>query len=417
MTDAAASTDTALVDEQEPTYAEIEAFRRDRVLLNKEQATPERYPRMFNVSAGFLYRAIVRPESPEPPEYVTIPQRDSDRVEFEVAMARWNQLWEAAQFRRRFFDDSDELPPKMQRIADRGDLNVVFVPRTQTRYYEHAPLFHLLPREVLQRFGLPVLQPGQWPLTSPSVFVDDFLPTDFERRLERAWAATVWRNLVSGSPMTAFSKDEPIRLLAHNLDFWLPPVCAVMQQILGGFPAVSNGVEEGPVPLSDGGVLEGAVTANPRTGGDLWAGEDEAAEVVGWVVEEADANGKLRGILDAVRSNRVEDDFSDRWSFAREDFERRLYRKRSKVRVRFVELTDTIPVQAPETEIDGQMVFADFLALLDPRERQIVVLLNSGMTKLTEIADILGYRNHSPVSKRLKRIREQAARYFDQTQP
>ncbi|MFF5230279.1 hypothetical protein [Dactylosporangium sp. NPDC000521] len=126
-------------------------------------------------------------------------------------------------------------------------------------------------------------------------------------------------------------------------------------------------------------------------------------------MEQADAHGQLRGILDAVCSNRVEDDFSDRWSFAREDFERRLYRKRSKVKSRFVELTDTTPVAAPETEIDGQLVFADFLALLDPRGRQIVVLLNSGMTKLTDIADVLGYRNHSPVSKRLKRIREHAA--------
>jgi hypothetical protein len=35
-----------------------------------------------------------------------------------------------------------------------------------------------------------------------------------------------------------------------------------------------------------------------------------------------------------------------------EDFERRLYRKRAKIKVRFVELTDTITVQGPETEIE-----------------------------------------------------------------
>ena len=50
----------------------------------------------------------------------------------------------------------------------------------------------------------------------------------------------------------------------------------------------------------------------------------EAAEAVAWTVDEADAAGRLRGILDAIRSNRVEDDFSYRWSFAREDFERKL---------------------------------------------------------------------------------------------
>ncbi|WP_231332087.1 hypothetical protein [Actinomadura graeca] len=147
-------------------------------------------------------------------------------------------------------------------------------------------------------------------------------------------------------------------------------------------------------------------------GSDLWRGEAEAAEVVRATVEHADADGQLRGILEAVRSHRVQDDFSDYWSFAREDFERKLYSKRSKIGVRFVELTDTIPVQGPESEILDGLVYGDFLALLNPRERQVVVLLHSGITKLTEIADLLGYRNHSPVSKRLTQIRKKAAAYF-----
>lgn len=129
---------------------------------------------------------------------------------------------------------------------------------------------------------------------------------------------------------------------------------------------------------------------------------------------EADASGRLRGILDGVRSNRVEHDFSDRSSYAREDFERKLYRKRSKVKVRFAELLHTIPVQRPETEVEDAMVFTDFLALLNKRDRQVVVLLNSGTTKLTDLAGILAYSNHSAASKRLKRIREQADRYFDE---
>lgn len=97
---------------------------------------------------------------------------------------------------------------------------------------------------------------------------------------------------------------------------------------------------------------------------------------------------------------------------AREDFERKLHSKRSKVQVRFVELTDTIPVQGPETEVIDGLMYGDFLALLDPRERQVVVLLRSGITKLDEIASLMGYKNHSPVSKRLARIREKAAAYF-----
>lgn len=89
--------------------------------------------------------------------------------------------------------------------------------------------------------------------------------------------------------------------------------------------------------------------ANPRKGGYVWAGEEDAADAVAQTVEAADHHGRLRDILDAVRSNRSEEDFSEKWTHAREDFERRLYRKRSKVKVRFIELTDNIPVQGPET--------------------------------------------------------------------
>jgi hypothetical protein len=62
----------------------------------------------------------------------------------------------------------------------------------------------------------------------------------------------------------------------------------------------------------------------------------------------------------------------------------------------------------------GTLVTNDFLATLDTRNRQIVVLLNSGITSRTEIAERLGYANHSAVSKRLTQIRQAAERYFDQ---
>lgn len=369
------------------------------------------YPRLFNRSAGFMYRAIVRPTIPDPLEFITVPVRPRD-LKLELAIAEWNLLWEAGQFRRRMFDE-DELPGVIGRVADRGDHNVLFVPRTRSRYFEYAPLFHLLPRRAVEQHGLPLIEATSWPYLV-SHREEPALPSDFAKRLARAWSGQVWRHLVPGSRMRSFSASDPIKLLAHNLDFWLPPVTEVMQRILRELPEVDNGIANEVPRLEDGSLLSGAVMANPRMGSELWCGEVQAADVLGWVVDEADADGRLRGILDAVRSNRVEDDFSDHWSFAREDFERKLHRKRSKVKVRFVELSDTIPVQGPETEVVGSSVVADFLALLNERDRQIVVLLNSGTTKLTDVADVLGYSNHSAVSKRLARIRNDASRLLDQ---
>jgi len=98
---------------------------------------------------------------------------------------------------------------------------------------------------------------------------------------------------------------------------------------------------------------------------------------------------------------------------AREDFEPKLYKKRSKVKVSFVELPETITVQGPETQVLDDVVYGDFLAVLGPRDRQIVVLLRSGVTKLGAAAEILGYKNHSAVSKQLKKILAQAQEFPD----
>ena len=403
-----------MTDERMPSAAQVDAWQRETLSVPADAADADQFPRMLNLSAGPMFRAVLRPDVPERPEFVTMPIRSTaDRDA--VVVAEWNSLWEAAQYRRRFFN-LDELPPMLAKIADAGDVNAIVVPRTRSRYYEYAPLMHLLPASTLQRFGLPLLRSGQWPFSVQTVDYDRYLPADFENRLARAWAWHVWPHLNSGSRASAFSEQEPIRLLAHNLDFWLPPVTQVIQEKLGTFPEVGVEAEPGPVMLEDGTILEGAHAGRPRMGGDVWRGSDEAAEALGRTIDAADRTGHLRGILDAVRSHRVADDFSPYWSRAREDFERKLYNKRAKVRVRFVELTDTIAVQGPESEVVGDMVTNDFLALLDRKDREIVILLNSGTTRLAEIASLLGYANHSAVSKRLAGIRRQAAAFFSETE-
>ena len=160
-------------------------------------------------------------------------REDDEALRRSLTVHDWNQLWEAAQFRRRFFDEND-LTPDLAKIADRGDFNIILVPRTQSRLYEYAPLYHLLSRSTCERFGLPLLGRGQWPFGVENVDIAKYLPVDFERRLSQAWAATVWRHLNSGSGLTAFSRDDPIRLLAHNLDFWIPP--SVIQGLILSAP-------------------------------------------------------------------------------------------------------------------------------------------------------------------------------------
>lgn len=379
---------------------------------------PDQYPRFANMSAGFLQDLLLRPAHTLPVEYVYVPMPAGRRsLSTAGRLAMWNGAWETAQLRNRIKYFVHELPKEVRPIVRlREDINVTFVPRwDHSRYNAYAPLFHLLPRRTLVRFNLPVLGTGFW----PSLFAaKQVLPADFDARLERAFASHIWPYLSPGSRLDGFSRDDPIRLLAHNLDYWLGPITDMVQVQLRTYgrpettePEVAAKMAKARLDLGDREL--GVTVERPLRGGDLWRGEDDARAATAELVDRADARGQLRGILEAVRGARVEEDFSARWSFAREDFERRLYSKRRKIKIRFVELTDTIPVHGPESEVEDRLIYEDFLAVLDRKERQVVVLLRSGFTRVGEIASQLGYANHSPVSKALARIRRKAANFFD----
>ncbi len=81
---------------------------------------------------------------------------------------------------------------------------------------------------------------------------------------------------MSGSKMKAFSADDPIRLLAHNLDFWVSAVTSTIHDRLRDFPEIDKGKIPGPVTLEDGSVFAGAVAGNPCLAcpADIVAGGD-----------------------------------------------------------------------------------------------------------------------------------------------
>ncbi len=61
---------------------------------------------------------------------------------------------------RRLMFAEEDLPSAIRAVADRGDHNVIFVPRTSYRYYECRPLLHFIPKATLKRHGLPLMYRG-----------------------------------------------------------------------------------------------------------------------------------------------------------------------------------------------------------------------------------------------------------------
>ena len=91
-----------------------------------------------------------------------------------------------------------------------------------------------------------------------------------------------------------------------------------------------------------------------------------------------------------------------------------MYKKRSKkFKVTLVELKDDIAIHSPHSQLFEDELCEDFIAILNEKERKIVLLLRSGITKQKEISEILGYSNHSPVNKKLAKIRKQLKCYLE----
>lgn len=386
-------------------------------LADERELTSEDYPILYNISSAFFFQFQAMPKSPKLAEYVYVPEKYfcSDRTpEISVFISEWNISWESAKLRYRLFED--RIPEEFRWISKYKHDNIYLIPRIQpSNYYAYVPILHLLPLRLLKLYKLPILRKGNWPFSLRDWGVEKLLPKDCNERLSRAFALYIWPLINSGSKLNAFSSSDPIKLLAHNSDYWLPYINCVIENRLREFPRVEyESIEQKELIESIRSKAPDDISINrPLKGGHIWLGEDDAWTVAKEIIETADAKGNLRGIIHAIKSNRVEEDFSDRWSFEREDFERKLYNKRAKIKVKFVELTDTIPVQGPESEIHDNILWEDFLALLDTKEKQIVILLRNGYTKHGEISQILGYANHSPISKALKGIRRKLEKYIE----
>jgi hypothetical protein len=391
-------------------------------LAKGESLLPENFPELINLSAGFMFNFIPKPSHTLPPEFVYVPinpnkQWDKSSLKVTLAITEWNSLWEAGHLRSEFVPKilTHDFPKELRWLTKIENANLYLIPNGRKSAFDaFEPLYHLLPLHTLNRFGLPAFKPGFWPPRTYHHTIDQHFTDDFDERVAKAFASYLWPWLDSGSRLHSFSKDDPIVLLAHNLNFWLPCIYKVAEERLQCFHRVEfdNKKQMHAMQKIQTSLPSDIQVNRPLKGGSIWYGEEDARQATKELIQVADKDGKLRAILEAVRSNRVKDDFSNLWSYAKEDFERKIYHKRSKVRVSFVQLDEAKPVHAPTSELHGNLLWEDFIALLDRKERRIVVCLKNGTTRVSEISKRLGYANHSPVCKALKRIRDKAKKYL-----
>jgi hypothetical protein len=136
---------------------------RTQFIASGDQLSDECYPELYSLSPRFMFRFLPRPAQPTCPEflYVPPPTRSGDKgnegyVAALGVIAQWNLAWESAQLRQQMF--ADDLQKYLPKIRLKDDLNVYILPRTSKFLSAYLPIYMLLPRHVIERFGLPPLR-------------------------------------------------------------------------------------------------------------------------------------------------------------------------------------------------------------------------------------------------------------------
>jgi hypothetical protein len=229
---------------KEETIGDVDEF----FLAKGDETHPENFPELFNISAGMHFLEFIpRPVEVFPPEFVYIPLDgrksclDRKRLLTQLTITHWNVAWEAGHLRSEFIPQvfRTDLPDHLQFLTKYEDVNLYLIPDDGRRDFEaFAPLYHLLPVATLQRFGLPVLRRGLWPPFVYNEVLHSHIQKEFGDRLSKAFASHVWPLIDSGSSINAFSGDESLVVLTHNLNYWLPCVYKLAEQRLRSFGRV-----------------------------------------------------------------------------------------------------------------------------------------------------------------------------------
>jgi hypothetical protein len=255
------------------------------------------------------------------------------------------------------------------------------------RGHEPLMMFYLLPEEIVARTNLTdfprdpyvVLNNPKW----RAVYESDY----FQLVLTDTWAWLVWEYFGVRGGMEKYSGYDPFWRLAHAYTMWMQ-VFRFM------------------------GLTAERYFANNEPGDMLrYLSHEEMVEQ--FVIPMMDCylkRSKFYEWHEVVNNHRCHEDYDTRRSHIKTDFFRKWYHSRSKIKVLdFVDVED--PGYYPYEKIDSRLDLERFSKRLDETNQRIVKLLFAGYTQ-SEIAQMLGFANHSGICKRIKKIGVQLVEYM-----
>lgn len=297
--------------------------------------------------------------------------------------------------------------------------NIFFVLQRNSYTELHAMLASLVPETILKKFSISKRRANfhliPYKADNECKFYADQAVEAFGRYV---WTKISLRNRCK---YNFFDKNSPLRILASDYKFWMSRVFRYANECTDHFEETTY-IDPKWKPLE---VLREQFLASipveihgeykfsrPISGGDLWQYDDQkdCDEVLSKVISNDVTNQSLDPILEVLNSHHVHEDFSDRFSWIKEDFERSFYSKRSKVKISLMETVDGLPVWDNDYDTGyANLLFRDILSFFDQKDHHIILAIRSGKTT-SEVASEMGLKGHASISRKLKKIKSSIKR-------
>lgn len=302
-------------------------------------------------------------------------------------------------------------------IRDRyGQINAIEVAN-----FEYLPMFYCFPKELLQHDAKRLLRLPRNPahILKDKAWLDTVADDAFLSVLLDGAANLVWPAFEVKAHLESFSGDDPLWRLARAIG-----LCGeTLNQLLR--PNLMQTLIQNPTIEMP------------------WLTLETATQLFASLAYRAIDEHNLRPMIDTVKQMRCAEDFDDRSSRAKIDFNRKWYHSQTKhpmVSLETLQTTEETALRNGEKsrQIDADFrtsdVFDKFMPSTDvhymddrilwrmdlkqlkesltEKERTILDLRLQGFTQV-EIAELLGYSTHSAVTKRLASIGRQYRAFMD----
>lgn len=337
--------------------------------------------------------------------FVDMPAGRRRSPELDLALCNWNRHAQGGFARAA--DVLETVSTAVPGIEKVDNPNVILVPRIQGFTELHAMLASVLPDPTLRRARIKRERSNfwLWPV---------WRKNRGARSIASAFDSFIWERLTKGKRQrNGLGAKSSLRLLAGDATFWMSRLYRVAIERRQAFPEVDpeptwrsldalNTEFQKMVPEHDRFFLR-----RPLTGGWLWDPEDpdDRESVIREMLSGVGTMDSVLPVVEALQSRPTHEDFSDHYSWVKEDFERTFYSKRAKLRVTFLETIDDCPTRdGAETLGYENLLFRDLLAVCNVRERRLIIALRQGKT-VSEIAREHNLRGHAAISRRIARLK------------